>query len=184
MNIAHKLRFTRFALLALLIYIPPVVLEAHAPGLHNFRLVTFNKSVPAPDFKLQSLDGPERSLTSLRGKIVLLNFWATWCLPCLKEMPSMDALYRKFQDRGLEVLAITSEQQGSDVAHPFVTRLGVSFTIGLDPTGMVAKLYGARNLPQSFLLNRNGEVVAAATGERDWFSIGAISYIDELLAAQ
>lgn len=181
MSITSRSRFTRLALLTLLVYIPPVVSEAHAPELHEFRLVTFKKPASAPAFKLQSLDGREISLASLSGKVVLLNFWATWCPPCLKEMPSIDALYRKFRDRGFEVLAVASDEQGSKIVKPFVSKLGLSFSVGLDPTGTVAKSYGAKNLPQSFLLNRDGKVVAAAIGERDWFSKGAISYIDELL---
>lgn len=172
------------ALLIMFVCGPPLAVEAHAPELHKFRLVTFKKLATAPAFKLQSLDGREISLAGLRGKFVLINFWATWCPPCLKEMPSIDALYRKFHNRGFEVLAIASDEQGGKAVKPFVTKLGLSFTIGLDPTSAVAKLYGAKNLPQSFLLNRDGNVVAAAIGERDWFSDGAISYIDEVLAVQ
>lgn len=115
---------------------------------------------------------------------MLINFWATWCSPCLKEMPSIEALYQKFRSRGLEVLAIASDKEGSKIVEPWVTKLKLNFTIGLDSDGRVSKLYGAKTLPQSFLVNRNGEVVAAAIGERDWFSEGAVSYIDEILAAQ
>ena len=184
MNITHRYRIVRLALLTSLVCIFPAALEAHAPELHKFRLVTFKKPAPAPAFKIQSLDGHEISLAGLRGKYVLINFWATWCPPCLKEMPSINALYRKFHDRGFEVLAIASDEQGSKAVKPFVTKLDLDFIIGLDPTSAVAKLYGARTLPQTFLLNRDGNVIAAAIGERDWFSEGAISYIDEILAGR
>jgi len=171
-------------LLAALVYFPALGSQAHAPELHKFRLVVFNKAAPAPAFKLRALDGREITLASLKGKYVLINFWATWCAPCLKEMPSIESLYQKFRDRGFEVLAIASDKEGSAIVKPWVTKLKLNFTIGLDSDGVVSRLYGAKTLPQSFLVNRKGEVVAAAIGERDWFSEGAVSYLDEILAAQ
>jgi peroxiredoxin len=158
--------------------------SAHDPSKHGFKLVTFSRPSATPVFSLMDLSGKQVSLEQYRGKYVLLNFWATWCPPCLEEMPSMDALYTQFRDRGFEVVAISSDKEGAGIVQGFVDKLGVEFMILLDPDGSVSASYGAKNLPVSFLLNRQGKVVAAAQGSRDWASSEAQSVIGEIIQAQ
>ena len=162
----------------------PLNLQAHAPELHGFELVTFAKPAPAPDFVLDALGGGTRSLADYRGRYVLLNFWATWCPPCLEEMPSMDVLEKRYRDRGFAVVAISTDKEGADIVQGFVDKLGVGFEILLDPDQRVAGQYAATNLPVSFLLNREGLVIAAAIGARDWQSEESLSYLDENIVAQ
>jgi peroxiredoxin len=155
---------------------------AHAPEHHKFRLVTFRRPLPAPAFELAGPSGKAVRLADLRGKVVLLNFWATWCPPCVREMPSMEALYGKYRGRNFEVVAVSLDERGAAVVMPFLERLKLTFQVALDPDGEVSAVYGARDLPSSFLIDPAGNVIAAAKGERDWFSPGARSYMDELIA--
>jgi peroxiredoxin len=127
-----------------------------------------NRSVMAPDFALRDLDGNIRHLSSFRGQVVLLTFWAAWCTPCRTEMPLMEALYQAYQDYGFEVVAIASDVQGDEVVQPFVTQHQLSFTTLLDAAGQTTHLYGVTSLPTSYLLDRAGRLVTVAIGKHDW----------------
>ena len=162
--------------------LPHATAVAQAPAEHGFDMTAFDRPVPAPEFELPGLDGTVSRLSDFRGRLVLLNFWATWCPPCLAEMPSMETAYQALADRGLVVVALASDEQGRTVVEPFVRKLNLSFPILLDSDSAVSRLYGARDLPSSFLLNRSGQVVAAARGEREWDSEASLSYLRELLA--
>lgn len=154
---------------------------AHDPALHDFNMVTFERPFPAPDFALPDLAGDMRELASYRGRYVLLNFWATWCPPCVEEMPSMQTLHQQFSERGFTVVAASSDAAGASAVQPFVDKLGVTFPVLLDQGEEVAQRYGAQNLPVSFLINPEGQVIAAAQGARDWSSEQAIEVMDELI---
>lgn len=161
---------------------------AHDPALHGFNLTSFDPPFPAPGFDLAEFhsDGTENqtSLESLKGSYVLLNFWATWCPPCLAEMPTMEAAFQKFKDRGFKVVAISSDEGGAVDIAPFMEKLGVTFTILMDADKKVSSVYGAHNLPLSFILNPEGEVIAGSEGERDWSSEEAFSVLEEMIAAE
>jgi peroxiredoxin len=162
----------------------PFSLQAHDPALHGFSLITFDRPSGSEDFALASLSQQTVALSSYKGEYVLLNFWATWCPPCLEEMPSMEKLYQHFKDRGFVVVAVSSDKEGEDLVAPFIDKLGVTFPILLDTTGEISSRYGAKTLPISFLLDREGKVIAAAQGARDWASEEAISTLDELIQAE
>lgn len=167
-------------LLALLFLLPAAAI-AHSPAAHGFRLTAFRKAVPAPPFQLTGLSGKAVSLSDFRGRVVLLNFWATWCAPCVREMPSMEKLYQAFRERGLVVLGVSLDEEGAAKVEPFVRMVGVTFPIVLDTASRVSGIYGARELPSSFLIDSGGGVFAAAKGELDWFSEAARSYFNEKL---
>ncbi len=175
---------TRVSLLACAVFISSGSL-AHDPALHGFNLTTFDPPFPAPAFDLAEFhrDGTEgqTSLESLKGSYVLLNFWATWCPPCLAEMPTMEAAFQEFKDKGFKVVAISSDEGGASDIAPFMEKLGVTFTILMDADKKVSSVYGAHNLPLSFILNPDGEVVAGSEGERDWASEEAISVLEEMI---
>jgi len=158
--------------------------SAHDPALHGFNLTTFDPPFPAPAFVLDTLAGESSKLEDYKGKYVLLNFWATWCPPCLEEMPTMESAYQQFKDRGFTIVAISSDEEGAATVTPFIDQLGVTFPVLLDPDQAVSKVYGAINLPLSFLLNPEGQVIAGSEGERDWSSEEAISVLDELIVPQ
>ena len=154
---------------------------AHDPALHGFKLVTFKKPFAAPGIVLNDVEDRQQTLAALKGKFVLLNFWATWCPPCLEEMPSMQVLHDRYAVDGFSVVAISSDEEGKSVVAPFIDKLGIKFAVWLDSDRSTSDVYGAKNLPVTFLLNREGQVIAAATGKRDWSSEAALSTLDELI---
>ena len=135
----------------------------------------------APDFQLIDLQGNRQALPDYRGKVVLLNFWATWCGPCRVEMPSMERVYQDLKDEGLAILAISSDPQGSIVTRPFVASQGLTFPVLHDSDYRVSGSYGVRTLPMSFLIDRNGTLTQRVFGARDWNSPEARELLRGLL---
>jgi thiol-disulfide isomerase/thioredoxin len=116
------------------------------------------------DFTLGDLKGSEWSLKNLHGKVVLVNFWATWCPPCRKEMPDMEALYQRFKGRGLVILAISDEDASK--VEPFIAAAKYSYPILLDPGRKANRLFAIEGIPKSFLYDRDGKLVAQAIDRR------------------
>jgi peroxiredoxin len=116
------------------------------------------------DFTLNDLQGHPWCLKELRGKVVLVNFWATWCPPCRREMPDMEALYQRFKPQGLIVLAISDEEIAK--VQPFIAEKKYTYPILLDPGRQVNKLFIVEGIPKSFLYNRDGKLVAEAIDRR------------------
>jgi len=173
----------RLLILGAIVLIGSTLAVAHAPELHQFRLVAFNRPFPAPPFSVPDLNGSETALADFLGKVVLLNFWATWCVPCVKEMPAMERLYQEFKNRPFTVVAVSTDEEGAEKVSAFARKLGLTFSILLDADSQVSKRYGVKELPSSFLIDPQGRVIAAAKGERDWFSSGAREYVAEVVAA-
>jgi peroxiredoxin len=124
----------------------------------------------APNFQLRDLAGNLVSLSQLRGKVVLLNFWATWCGPCRVEMPAMEQLYRTFPRKEFEILAVSTDPQGAVVTRPFQQEMGFTFPILHDSEYRVGLTYGARTLPMTFMVDRQGVIRQKIFGARDWNS--------------
>jgi peroxiredoxin len=139
------------------------------------------RTVTAPEFVLPDLSGAPVRLSDHEGKVILLNFWATWCPPCRAEMPSMEKLYQAYRDRGLVILAVSSDRTGKPVVESFVRERGVTFPILLDPEGNVFAQYGVRGLPTSYLLDRRRRVFSADVGARDWSGKVARQVVEALL---
>jgi peroxiredoxin len=128
------------------------------------KLEADDRSRQNANFTLMDLDGKPWTLKSLQGKVVLVNFWATWCPPCRKEMPDLEALYKRFQDAGFIVLAISDEDVGK--VRPFVAKANVTYPVLLDPGRKVNKLFHVEGIPKSFVYDRNGKLVAQAIDMR------------------
>ncbi len=109
----------------------------------------------APDFTLKSSRGHNLKLSELRGRVVLINFWATWCTPCKEELPFFDTLYRRYQNLGLEVLGVNIDKVSAQAAN-MSTALGLSFPILFDPSGETSNLYHIRTMPTTFLVAKDG----------------------------
>lgn len=122
----------------------------------------------APGFSLPDLSGQERSLEEFKGQVVLLNFWATWCGPCRHEMPSLEALHRKYRDRGFTVLGLSLDTGGRDDIEPFLKKIPLSFPILLDNQFKVSDRYGFHRIPESVLLDRNGKIIEVISGPQEW----------------
>lgn len=132
------------------------------------------------DFTLLNLNGEEVEISSFRNKVVFLNFWATWCGPCKKEMPAMEKLYRKYKERGFVILGIDYMEK-RDKAANFMKEMNLTFPTLLDPKGSVAKLFNVYAIPSSFLIDKKGMVRGFAYGAREWDNHGAMEIIEQLL---
>jgi peroxiredoxin len=135
---------------------------------------------PAKDFSVSTPTGKGLVLRDLKGKVVLLNFWATWCPPCLREMPSMEGAHQRYRARGLAVVGIAVDTDPA-VVTPYLKERKITFPIGFDPKSRVADAYGVRALPATFLIDRAGQVTALAMGPREWDGPAARAVFDSML---
>jgi peroxiredoxin len=138
---------------------------------------------PAPDFSLPNLDNDKVKLSEFKGKVVLFNIWATWCPPCVEEMPSMEKLYQTFKGEGLEILAVSIDTDGVKSVAPFMEKHKLSFPALTDTQGLMKRLYHHTGVPESHIIDRNGNVVDKVIGPRDWASPDALRYFRDLLKA-
>ena len=125
-------------------------------SLKKLGIETPEKKTAAPDFTLEDPAGRQMSLKELRGKVVFLNFWATWCPPCIQEMPTMEKLHQEMEKAGLVILAIDFQESPEEVKE-FFRRHNLTFTALLDRDGKVTELYQAWGLPMSAIVNKRGE---------------------------
>jgi peroxiredoxin len=137
----------------------------------------------APDFAVADLQGRTVRLSALRGKVVVLNLWATWCPPCVEEMPSMERLWTSLQGDGFALLAVSQDEEGRHAVEPFVERMRLTFPILLDPEHQVGDRYEVWGYPETFVIDRNGYVVERVIGPRDWSAPPAIEALRALIAA-
>ncbi|MBI4525363.1 MAG: TlpA family protein disulfide reductase [Deltaproteobacteria bacterium] len=147
----------------------------------TLNLSTYPSTTRPPEFRGQTREGKTVSLNGLRGKVVILNFWATWCRECLAEMPGFEQLHRKFSRQGLAVLGINA-REGTAAVRKYSNELGLTFPLVLDPRGEINAAYGVIGLPTTFVIGRDGRAVALAVGPRDWASASARAIIEALLA--
>jgi thiol-disulfide isomerase/thioredoxin len=145
------------------------------------RISVVRAKIPAVDFTAARLDGTPVRLSGLRGKVVFLNFWATWCPPCREEMPSLEALYQRFRGTDLEFLALDI-QEAKDAVAAFMKQYGLSFPAALDSAGRISAEYGIRGIPATFIIDRGGNIIAAVVGGRDWNTEEVVSALELLLS--
>ncbi|RMD78019.1 MAG: TlpA family protein disulfide reductase [Gammaproteobacteria bacterium] len=158
---------------------------ASAPGADPWEALGLDRPkvrLPAPPFRLPRLGGGEAALEAYRGRVVLINFWATWCRGCAAEMPALERLWRRYRERGLVVLGVSADRGDPGVVRAFLRRLPVSFPILLDRDGAVRRRYEVWALPFTYLVGRDGRLRARAVGERDWDGPAARAVIEALLA--
>jgi len=137
----------------------------------------------APDFVVPDLDGQAVHLSSLRGRVVVVNLWATWCPPCRDEMPSMQRLYDTLKGPDFELLAVSQDEGGIDVVRPFIEKLGVTFPVLVDPQHQVGERFGVWGYPETFIVDRAGRIAERVIGPRDWASPEQIAALRALMAA-
>ena len=158
---------------------------AAAPGLDLFEkagVVELKEGQPAPGFTLATLGGGQASAADHRDKLVILNFWATWCQPCTLELPSLEALWSRYRDRGLIVIGV-SVDRGAPRAllEPYVRNLKLTFPILLDPDSKTSDRWRVTAIPATFLIRPGGDVAGMVTGAREWNSKEMRALVERLL---
>lgn len=161
-----------FCLLALVFVLPAGPLQAA-----EFRGMN---GVTPPPLALKDMNGKSHSLAAYKGKVVLVNFWATWCPPCREEMPSMQRLKEKMAGRPFAMLGVNSGEQPAEL-DAFLKLVKVDFTILLDPDNAVAKRWKVYGLPTSFLIDKQGKVRYTLTGTTEWDEKEALALIEDML---
>lgn len=152
-----------------------------ADPLADMGVVTPRVRLPAPDVLLPILQGGEESLNRHRGKVVLLHFWATWCVSCRKELPSIQRLWSEYADKDLLLLGINVDRGNRQGVASFVREMGLDFPTLLDASGKVRNAYEIFALPTTYIIGRDGKIVGRIIGERDWSGEKAHDLIRYLL---
>lgn len=178
---AHRLAV--WALLALLL--PCAAFAAGQPSMvelkREMELTAYPGGWEPPPIFAVTAAGARISLVELRGRVLLVNFWATWCPPCREEMVQFEELHREFTGRGLTVLAVNVREKQA-IIRKFGKRMGLTYPLLLDPDGAIGKAYGVVGLPSTFLIGRDGRPFALAVGARDWGGPEAKALIEAMLA--
>ncbi len=138
----------------------------------------------APEFRVLDISsGDSVSLSDYRGKVTLVNIWATWCGPCRAEMPSMQVAYAQLKDRGFAIAAVSVDESSIDDVKAFQREFGLTFDILHDRSGRIQQVYQTTGVPESFLLDRDGVIVKRLIGEHNWASEANIAQIERLLGS-
>ncbi|MDD2500878.1 MAG: TlpA disulfide reductase family protein [Geobacter sp.] len=135
----------------------------------------------APEISVVSLDNQQLTLASLKGKVVLLNFWATWCPPCREEIPSMMKLNTIMAGKPFQMVCVSVDEGGKKAVEEFFKNSGFSLPAYTDPSGQVAKTYGITGVPETFVIDKNGVIVKKVIGGLDWNSPEVLSFLEGLM---
>jgi len=158
---------------------------AAAPRVDLFEkagVVELKEGQPAPGFSLATLDGGMASPADHRDKLVILNFWATWCQPCTLEMPSLEALWSRYRDRGLVIIAVSVDRGAPlGLLQPYVRNLKLTFPILLDPDAKTSQRWRVTAIPATFIVRPGGDVAGMVTGAREWNSNEMRALVERLL---
>ena len=150
-------------------------------GAQKGELRPMKNPAPASAFMLRDLDGKLTSLADFEGKVVLLNFWATWCANCRSEMPAMERLYQSLRADGFEIVAISVDQVSTEKVKAFAEELKLTFPVLHDRDSIISNLYSNPGVPVSYLIDRQGRIVYRVLGEYDWYSPEARGTVKTLL---
>ena len=145
-----------------------------------FRVFNVEVGDRAPSFDLRTDDGVGLALSDYEGKWVLLNFWATYCKPCVDEIPSLNALHMELKDRGLIVVGISIDEDGEAYSQ-FIAQMGIVFPTGRDPERQVMSRYGTRLVPETYLIDPQGTVIRRYINWQDWSNSEIVNYLRSLL---
>ena len=137
---------------------------------------------PAPDFTLKTLAGEDVALSSLRGKVVLLNFWATWCPPCKEEIPSMVKLNRIMAGKPFQMLAVSIDEGGKEDVERYFKEAGMTIPTLLDTTQSVGAQYGITGVPETFVIDQKGVILKKVIGPLDWSHPDVVRFLEQAMA--
>ena len=185
--LSKKLLQRAFLLFAMFVFVLPFAQSKEAPlsedekkVLKKLRITPATQWIEAHDFAGKMMDAKTVNLQDYRGRFVLLNFWATWCSPCLKEMPDLENAYNEMGQEKLVVLAVGMGESVEKIK-AFFNKYGFTFPLLADNRMKITKLYGVRNIPVTYLIDPDGVVLGRALGVRDWASPDLLAFIDSRL---
>ena len=138
----------------------------------------------APEFRLPAPDGRQVSLAELRGKVVMVHFWATWCPPCVEELPTLAKLQQDLTGADFAMLAVSVDEGGGEAVTAFLRKNRLSVPVLLNPDRSIANLYGTFKFPETYLVDREGIVRYKVIGSRDWSDPAALQLLKEMMAAK
>jgi len=170
-------------MLILMLGAPLGILQAELPSPElSHELTRLEPPVTAPGFSLTDMDGEQHTLDDYRGKVIMLNLWATWCPPCRREIPSMESIFQDLRNKGFVVLAV-NQFETPDHVFSYMGQLSVypTFPILFDQDSKVSELYGVKGLPTTLLINRQGQVAYRAIGGRDFDHPRVRAIVNQLL---
>jgi thiol-disulfide isomerase/thioredoxin len=147
---------------------PPVEAVGIAPAQTLGQFIALDQKLPAPALAFTTRDGTTKELADFRGQLLLVNLWATWCVPCVEEMPALDRLQAKL-GKALTILAIAEDRRGADIVDPFLARTGIkNLAVELDPKAAASNAFGVEGLPTSFLIDGDGMIIGKLEGAARW----------------
>jgi cytochrome c biogenesis protein CcmG/thiol:disulfide interchange protein DsbE len=167
--------------LVLLVAVPIILITLKEKGSRSRFIRPLQEGKPAPNFTFPDLEGRKVSLSDFRGKVVLVNIWATWCPPCRDEMPSMQKLYERFKGEHFEIVAVSINTDGREAVARFMQQMNLTFPALLDPKEKIRSLYGITGVPESFIVDREGILVNKVIGPMDWSSPPVFDFFQELI---
>jgi len=139
-----------------------------------------NKTLPS--INLEDLKGQKVDLKGFKGKVIFLNFWATWCGPCKEEMPTMEALYQRFKDRNFIFLTISVDYEGSKPVREFIEKNRYTFPVLVDQKSETLDIFEVTGIPTTFVIDKQGKLLGKAIGPRNWISSEIVSYLTQLIS--
>ena len=169
MRLLYPLHLKYYLIFLLTLLSFNVAVAEEQAAVNDYKLTQLSRPQSAPDFSLPDMDGKVHTLKQYQGKVVLVNFWATWCPPCIREMPSLEQLHQKLKGKPFVMLAI-NQWEDEEKVFEFMGQLKTipTFSILFDADSKISAAYGVKGLPSSFIIDKQGRIMYRATGGRDF----------------
>ena len=182
-NFIHLKRYyLLYLLLAILVAV--VIYRVQTPVDSQVKIksqVGLEVGMQAPDFTLRNLNGNLEGLSEFKDQVVVLNFWATWCAPCLEEMPAFEKLYRRYRSQGLTVIAVSLDKGETSKVAKFVDEHSLTFPVLLDLDGIAERIYPSFTIPFTYVIDKKGRIAARVDGAKNWSSNETFAALDILI---
>ena len=182
-NFIHlKRHYLLYLLLTILVAV--VIYRVQTPVDSQVKIksqVGLEVGMQAPDFTLRNLNGNLEGLSEFKDQVVVLNFWATWCAPCLEEMPAFEKLYRRYRSQGLTVIAVSLDKGETSKVAKFVDEHSLTFPVLLDLDGIAERIYPSFTIPFTYVIDKKGRIAARVDGAKNWSSNETFAALDILI---
>ena len=182
-NFIHlKRHYLLYLLLTILVAV--VIYRVQTPVDSQVKIksqVGLEVGMQAPDFTLRNLNGNLEGLSEFKDQVVVLNFWATWCAPCLEEMPAFEKLYRRYRSQGLTVIAVSLDKGDKSKVEKFVDEHSLTFPVLLDLDGIAERIYPSFTIPFTYVIDKKGRIAARVDGAKNWSSNETFAALDILI---